>query len=138
MELACRLLALEAARRGSHRATSDLAQVCERLRLVITPLAGSAGFHSLLARALALAKADHALLKPIKVLENGTIVGFDSGDTQDADAAAGLAAAKCGLVSQLLDLLTILIGEQLTMRLVRDAWPELSAKSIGLQSENKS
>jgi hypothetical protein len=116
--LARRLIALEAARDELAVAGgSEAVRVCEKLRVPLTKLAGITGFCSLLSRALALAKAEVPSLDPVRVGTDGALEGFD-GIGRTADAGAGVA-----IVSQLLGLLVTFIGEPLTLRLVRDAWP---------------
>jgi hypothetical protein len=41
------------------------------------------------------------------------------------------------LVAQLLGLLVAFIGENLTLRLVRESWPKLALNSVGLDQEYK-
>ncbi len=132
LELAQRLLALEAAgakkpRGASHAASraDPAVRVCEELREVLTVFAGAAGFRSLLTRALTLAKAEEPSLAPVRVLDDGSLAGLDKAHVKDG--SGGTAAAGQVLVAQLLDLLVIFIGEPLTNRLVRSAWPELPA-----------
>lgn len=120
-DLARRLAALEAARDEPPGAGgSGAVRVCEKLRVPLAKLAGVAGFCSLLSRALALAKAEVPSLDAVRVGTGGSLEGFDGiGRTEDAEAGVAV-------VSQLLGLLVTFIGEPLTLRLVRDAWPNTS------------
>ncbi len=121
-----RLVALEAERDGSSDVRADGAvRVCEMLRLRLTKLIGAAGFRSLLSRALAMAKTEVSSLDAVRVGTDGSLEGFDG----KADAEAGVA-----VVSQLLGLLVIFVGEPLTIRLVRDAWPNTSVAGMDLGS----
>ena len=52
-----------------------------------------------------------------------------------SEAVAGQAGA--GLVAQLLELLTTFIGEALTLRLIRDSWPDASMDGANLRGEEK-
>ena len=90
-------------------------RVCEKLRRPLSTLAGTAGFRSLLARALALAKHEDRALDSVQVKEDGTLEGLDG------------EAAQAGtvLIAQLVGLLATFVGETLTLRLLRDAWPDL-------------
>jgi hypothetical protein len=116
-----RLIALESARcAGPVETVSDAVRVCERLRAPLAKLAGVAGFRSLLARALALAKAADPVLEGVRVRPDGTLEGFEA-IPPDRAAEAGFLA-----VAELLGLLITFIGEPLTLRLVGDAWPETS------------
>lgn len=120
-DLARRLLALEAARDEPPVAGGgEAVRVCETLRVPLARLAGVAGFRSLLSRAVAVAKAEVPALDAVRVGPDGSLEGFD-GVGRAEHAAAGVA-----VVSQLLGLLVTFIGEPLTLRLVRDAWPNTS------------
>lgn len=96
--------------------TDDAVRVFERLRVALARFAGSDGFRSLVRRALALASADDPVLRQVTVNANGSLDGLDevAGD------------AVVAIVAQFLALLVTFIGEPLTLRLVRDAWPEAS------------
>ena len=97
--------------------------VCEKLRRPLTALAGTAGFHSLLSRALTLAKRESPALAAIQVKADGSLdrssengVVGPTPDKHDPDAGKAL-------VATLLGLLFTFIGEPLTMRLIHDVWP---------------
>jgi hypothetical protein len=124
-DFARRLLALEAAR-DEPPATGgrEAGRVCEKLRLPLAKLAGIAGFRSLMSRAVAMAKAEVPSLAAVQVRADGLLEGLDgAGHDQDAGAAG---EGGVVVVAQLLGLLVTFIGEPLTLRLVRDAWPEAS------------
>lgn len=115
--LAQRLLVLEGRPQGAAEDPSDeAARVLERLRVALARFAGSDGFTSLLRRALALASADDPVLRQVSVGTNGSLEGLEhvAGD------------AVVAIIAQFLDLLVTFIGESLTLRLVRDAWPGAS------------
>jgi hypothetical protein len=85
-------------------------------------LTGQAGFHSLLSRAVALAKAADPSLAPVQVRIDGTLGGYETRRDRPGGAEPGN-----DVVAQLLGLLESFIGVSLTMRIVGEAWPELSA-----------
>lgn len=121
--LAQRLIAEE------RRATSDSDRggragfrVCEKLRRPLSTFAGAAGYHSLLSRALVLAKAQEPLLKNLRIKTDGTLEHSPEWEAQRESVAA--AKAMDALVTQLLGLLITFIGEALTLRLIHDVWPE--------------
>ena len=95
---------------------------CERLRVALSRFAGADGFASLLRRALTLARTDVPALKRVQIGANGRIEGLDAAVPEGEEAEAAVA-----LTAHLLDLLVSFIGEPLTLRLVRDGWPELEA-----------
>lgn len=136
LDLARRLLALEAAQGKTPEGVGSLREVhavrvCEKLRAVLTAFAGSAGFRSLLTRALALAKAQQASLGPVQILEDGSLRGLERVDGAKSKGAGGQV-----LVAQLLDLLVIFIGEPLTLQLVRSAWPDIPAGTLRSSTED--
>ena len=128
-ELAEQLVALEA---GSQRvsAADRLAtcRVCEKLRRPLVTLTGTAGFSSLLARALTLARREDPALSAVEVLPDGSLEGLEGKAAQ----------AHAVLVGYLLSLLITFIGEALTMRLLHDVWPDLPGpdlNSLGKESK---
>ncbi|HVK09314.1 MAG TPA: hypothetical protein VM597_11100, partial [Gemmataceae bacterium] len=56
------------------------------------------------------------------------------GAGHDQDAGAG-SEGGVEVVAHLLGLLVTFIGEPLTLRLVRDAWPDVSAAGAAVRSE---
>ena len=121
-DLARRLLAVEAA---SQSATDppvhEAARVLENLRIALTRFAGADGFTSLLRRALALARADAPALQTVTLKPDGSLNGLD---VLPVDATSGGPEAAVAIIAQLLGLLITFIGEPLTLRLVREAWPD--------------
>ena len=118
-ELAQQLFTDEVARDcGAEAPMPALALVAEKLRRPLVTLTGIAGFRSLLARALTLAKAQAPALNMVQVERDGSITGF-------GDDAAQVAEAGVMLIAELLGLLVTFIGEHLMLTLVRDAWPDL-------------
>jgi hypothetical protein len=117
-----RLLAYEA--RAGDPSAADIPaaiRVCEKLRRPLCALAGTTGFHALLGRALTLAKAQDARLGAVRVQPDGSLEGL-SEPRHNEDGLAGRA-----LIAELLGLLDAFIGEDLTLRLVADVWPDLPA-----------
>jgi hypothetical protein len=110
-------------------------RVSEKLRPHLATLMGNVGFRALLLRALALANAEVAWLRMVQVSADGSFEGFDEIETHvDADE---IFEGCVVLAAQLLGLLVALIGEALTLRLVREAWPKLSLKHLDFGKENK-
>jgi hypothetical protein len=101
--------------------------VLERLDVVLSRIAGQAGSHSLLQRALALAQNEAPTLAGLRIPATGPITG------------AGWDFACTGpfhpqndqvvLVAQVLELLQTFIGTRLTLQLVKEAWPHLDLNS---------
>ena len=122
-QLARRLLTYEsAAGKNSELTESAAFRVCEKLRQPLSTLAGVAGFHSLLSRALTLARAEAPSLSAVQIGADGSLKGLDElGPQIDKDMSKEGGAI---LIAQLLGLLLIFIGEGITLRLVQDVWPE--------------
>jgi hypothetical protein len=120
-ELARRLLAYEAAEQGTANAdTQAVCRVCDKLRRPLTTLAGAAGFRSLLARALTLAKKESPLLDAWEVKSDGSLEGLN-GEAAQSGAV---------LIAQLIGLMMTFIGESLTLRLLHDVWLDLPDSEV--------
>ncbi|MDQ3175102.1 MAG: hypothetical protein M3Q91_15580 [Acidobacteriota bacterium] len=136
-DLARRLLAFEAAHDNSSDARAGVTvQVIEELRVHLIRFAGVDGFRSLLSRALTLAKAEVPSLNIVQVRADGSLEGFD-GIEQSLEEAGAAGQAGIVLVAHLLELLMTFIGAPLTLRLVRDKWPDASMDGADLRTEEK-
>jgi hypothetical protein len=119
-DLARRLLRQEASAASPDGTPASATMlVSEKLRRPISTLAGSTGFLALLARALSLAKAEAPGLGVVRLNPDGSLAGLGTLAPAEVEASGAV------LIAQLLDLLNSFIGEALTLRLLRDAWPEL-------------
>ena len=74
---------------------------------------GSGGFQSLLHRAMTLAQREAPALIGVKVLDDGSLEGFEG----------AAAEANPILVAHLVHLLNTFIGDSLTIVLLQDIWP---------------
>jgi hypothetical protein len=136
-DFARRLIALEAARdEPPVVGAREAVRVCEKLRRPLARLAGVAGFRSLMSRALALAKDEVSSLAAVQVRADGSLEGLDAAGP-DRDAGAG-GEGGVVVVAQLLGLLVTFIGEPLTLRLVRDAWPDAPIPAPGAETGEQS
>jgi hypothetical protein len=104
--------------------------VFEKLRPYLATIMGSAGFHALLGRALAVARPESAWLRTVQVGADGSLEGFDGLPAQGAENPEGMAEGCVILVAQLLGLLVAFIGEDLTLRIVCNVWPKLSLNDL--------
>ena len=121
-DLARLLLAVETANgSGVDAHGHEGVRVCEKLRISVTRFAGADGFASLLRRALSLARADIPSMQALAVGPDGHLKGLD---VLVADASADGPEAAVALAAHLLGLLATFVGEPITLRLVRDAWPD--------------
>jgi hypothetical protein len=120
-DLAQRLLTLEStAENPSDANTFAAVIVSEKLRRPLSILAGTAGFRSLLMRALTLAKREAEVLDGVQVKDDGSLEGL----TAEAIEAGEL------LIAHLIGLMETFIGEALTLRLLQDVWPDLPVFDI--------
>lgn len=130
-ELARRLLAAShTASDSSHAPVRGAMLVSDRLRVSLTRFAGADGFTSLLRRALVLASVEVPSLQNVKVGADGHLDGLEK-IAAHADNGSGRAVgvqgeAAVAILAHLLGLLVTFIGEPLTLRLVREAWPDIS------------
>ena len=123
-DLARRLLAVEAASQSAADPhVHEAVRVCEKLRVSLTRFAGADGFTSLLRRSLALARAEVPALHGITEKTDGSMEGLEE---LAADARNVGSDAAIAITAHLLGLLVTFIGEPLTLRLVREAWPDAS------------
>ena len=123
--IARRILAIERASVGIGASDRPTFVVCEKLRMSLAALAGVAGFRSLLSRALAV--VDVEWLKSVKVEPDGSLIGLEVTSGLSADE---IARGETILVAQLVSLLITFIGDTLTLRLLQDAWPEVSRSDM--------
>ena len=89
---------------------------------------GNGGFRALLSRALALASAEVPWLSAVHVDGDGALDGLAELEAQ-VDPGE-IAEGRVVLLAQLLGLLVAFIGEDLTLRLTREAWPKLSFNDL--------
>ena len=132
-DIARRLLAAEAAKSSCRSHGHEAVRVCEALRFSLTRFAGADGFTSLLRRAVALARAEVPELQGITVNSSGSLEGLDwlaSGDQKPDSGPDRSAEAAVAITAHLLGLLVTFIGRPLTLRLVRDAWPDASLDEL--------
>ena len=128
-DLARRLLEYEAmAAESPESIESATLRVYERLRQSLGEFVGVTGFQSLASRALALARPDAPGLSAARVTADGSLQGLGEFDHQiynDRDRAGEYPPGEGGtiLIARLLGLLLILLGEALTLSLLRNAWP---------------
>lgn len=135
--LAQRLLASEPARAGLLDRDVDRAvRACEKLRGPLIKLTGTAGFASLMSRGLSLAKRRSPSLEALRVGLDGSLALSQEGPqhpvTADATQDAGLI-----LLGELLALLVTLIGESLTLSLVREAWADVSIPGLNPSTKDQ-
>ena len=102
-----------------------VSRVCDKLRRPLTALAGVAGFRSLLARALTLAKQESPVLSSLEVKPDGSLQGLN-GEAAQAGAV---------LIAHLLGLMITFIGESITLRLLHDVWLDLPDSEVKFERD---
>jgi hypothetical protein len=124
-ELAGWLLAREIGARDGLGAEVEAAEmVCRKLSRRLAKLVTPAGSQALLARALRLARADFPFLEGVRLGSSPEtcLEGLReaAGGVEPAQAREG----AVGVLASLWGLLATFIGDELTLRLVRDVWPD--------------
>lgn len=114
------MLAHEGATGGAAaRAQTAALRVYEKLYVQLAPLVGVAGVHLLFARSAKLAQGEFARFADFSADEGATKLR-ERLQAQDPAVATESAAALFG---NFFTLITSLIGERLTARMLRSAWP---------------
>ena len=109
--------------------------VCEKLRRHLATFMGHTGFHTLLARALALAGGEVPWLRGVRLEADGSLPGLEK-IPEDLDPDE-LFEGGVVLLAQLLGLLVAFIGENLTVRLVREVWPKVPLNNLDFGNPGK-
>jgi hypothetical protein len=103
-------------------------QVCEKLRVHLAIFMGNTGFRELLSCALPRAQVEMPWLGAVHVKADGSLEGLEELNAKrnpDELFEGGVV-----LVAQLLGLLVAFIGETLTLRFVREVWPEVPLDNL--------
>jgi len=128
-DLAARLIGYEAkANPPSVPNPPAVFHVCEKLRPHLAGLMGKGGFHAVLSRALAVAGAEVGWLRAVKVNVDGVLEGWNHAEGHEGAEEQTDAGAL--LVAHLLGLLVAFIGDNLTLRLVREVRPKVSLDDL--------
>ncbi len=126
-EIAERLLVFESGKQSSSGANAlPAVHVCKKLDRPLSKLVGEMGSRALLARALTLAKREAEVLSPVKVTDDGALEGWNG----QAESASSL------LVSHWLGLVVTFLGAALTLRLLRDVWPDRTISDVRFGERN--
>ena len=129
--LARRLVLSEARALDRPEALVDASErAWERLRRRLIVLIGPMGFDALFARALALARSDHPVLAGItaETARGSGLTGVRE-RVHERDPTEVL-NALVAVMAHFLAVLVRLIGVDLVVRLVREAWPELPPEDV--------
>ena len=120
-----RMVAREAGTGANAPAIAAAARrLCERFAEQLTPLIGDAGVAAICARSLQLAQRNVPGLAPVRASAQGdTPFALLQLSLEQQEPAAATEAAVA-LLATVGELLASFIGEGLTTRLLREAWPE--------------
>jgi len=123
---------------GGRMEPAALAEAAERadarLRARLADLIGLTGYTTLLARAVRLAQVDVPALAGVAVVAGetgepaaeGRLRGVPDFTRASGDAAA-IEAGLSAILAHVIGLLITFIGEDLALRLVHEAWPDLAS-----------
>jgi hypothetical protein len=121
-ELASRLLARETIESDPVGLAHAAEHALGKLRRHLVSLIGVAGYKALLSRALDLGKTEADLLGALRIEADASLEGFvEAARTRQADE---IKKAGTALLAYLIGLLIVFIGEDLALRLVREAWSD--------------
>lgn len=101
--------------------------VLEELRPCLAQVVGNLGFSAVLSRALAIASADVAWLRAIRVKPDGTLEDLDGLKVIDPKE---FVEGSIILLAEFISLLVQLIGERLVLQMVHQAMPRLSKNDL--------
>jgi hypothetical protein len=129
------LIAYETRGNKSSEAKTPVVFACEKLRPQLVTLMGNTGFRALLSRALALASAEVPWLRAVRVKADASLEGSEELHAQVAPE--DIVEGGVVLLAQLLGLLATFIGENLTVHLVREVWPNVPLNDLDFDAGGK-
>lgn len=100
----------------------------ETLRAYLAMLMGRSGCEALLARALVLAVPEVPWLSAVRVIADGELEGLP--EAYAKSDAPEFANGEVAVLAQILGLLVAFIGPALTLRLLKQLWPDLSFSEV--------
>ena len=121
--------------KSSETKTQAAFHVTGKLRPHLATFMGGTGFRALVCRALALASTEVTWMRAAQVKADGTLEAWGEIEAQVGPKA--MAEGGVVLVARLLGLLVALIGESLTLQIVREVWPTASLNDFILVKEIK-
>jgi hypothetical protein len=112
-------------------ALAAFANVYERLERVLSSVLGDAGYRAILVRSLRKAEAMHPCLEGITLVEAGTFLEPLRIRLRQEEPVT-IREASVTLTTYFIELLWTLIGADLTLKLLRRAWPEDITSALNL------
>ncbi len=132
--VAKRLMAYETGGNKSSETQNPMAfHCCDKLLRRLTTLMGYAGYRALLSRALA--SSEVRMLHGVHVKADGSLEGLE--DLHVQLAPGEFVEARVVLLAELLEWLVAFIGEDLTLHLVREVWPNIPINDLDFGKEGR-
>jgi hypothetical protein len=130
-ELARRLLAHEAgARQRPEELAAAIERIHRRLCQTLAQLIGPAGFNALFARALHLAQATSPALVRVTADEQVAIGLQGAREFAIAHDSFTVQTGFVSILAHFIGLLIRFVGEELTVHLIREAWPGFRSGAV--------
>lgn len=104
----------------------------DKLRPHLFSLMGRTEFRSLLSRALAMAGEEVAWLRAVHISKNGTLEGLT--DLKPEVKQEQFTEGSIELLAQMLGSLVAFVGEDVTLRQMRQVWPGLPLQNLSFKS----
>jgi hypothetical protein len=133
--LAKQILAYEHEANSSSVPPSHLEfRVIEKLNFYFVALMGSYAYRVVLSRALATASEEVPWLSKISVNQDRMLEGWS--ELEKSMAPDVLFEGRVVLLARLLEFLITFVGETMTLRMLRDVWPKVSAQDLTFKPED--
>lgn len=127
VELARRIVEQEAGASPDPAAPAAAVETaCQRLRDHLVDLLGSGGVSALFRRALHLAQRQQPLLAGVAVSGESAACFTGLAESLAASTEEEATAAAATVLTHMLDLLVMLLGEELGMKPIRRLWPQVT------------
>ncbi len=134
--LASKLISFETSGlKASDKKVSTVFIVPEKLRPHLATLMGNSGCRALVMRSLALASKEVPWLYSVRISIDGVLE--EAEDIEHPMNSAALSEGSEVLAARLLGLLVAFIGENLTLRLVSQVWPDIPNLDFNFSGEDK-
>lgn len=112
-----------------------IVQVCNKLRLQLSEVFGVIGFRTLLHRSLAITRTETKCFENVSLDPTGVLLGLTEVDSHEQRALTKDAGVL--LITNLLMLLEIFIGEGLAHTLLEESWPAAKSKNVGSKTQSQ-
>lgn len=110
---------------GGRDPLSSTTAFFQALESELQNLIGRVGLRAMEGRALRLAKSDYPMLESVQVAQNGNGLAAGLSQLREHSEPDDLEAAVVAVVGHMVGLLASLLGEEITLRLLRRTCPEV-------------